>query len=759
DYSKFMDASFDAKEWVNAAFRQQREPGVNLDQHATTMVMKLQMFIQEVNNILEEASQQALTKPAEVRPEVQIYAVCCHLVTRELDAVRQESTLLREQMRAVKQDIENVEKTTAQSMQMLLTLDSIKSRMKTTADALKEADNWTTLSADMEEVFQLLKKLAGMQQSLQILVDTPDYADKCQHLEKLKNRLEALISPQLIAAFNSQSLEDTQRFTRIFEDMERLPQLYKYYHKCYKTQILQSWKTISESQSDNTLVERLTELYDMLLSTWHMQIMWTSTVFKEPVPVILDMLTDALLTLDPSLSTCFGSHLQQCADTLDTLVELKQISDRFAKSMETAVDAYITDSLAEATSLEHLLQAVYQPYRPYLVKYKVFEEVALSKALDRIKLDHEEIFDTVQLLSESVSKIFSAANTSSERCRKLSNGCCYLDLLEAYKTFFSSYTREFRRVVVNIREKCKAGESEEGEDWSNFQHSLRIIQTCGFLITQTEELDKNLISSILQCLAHLTSSRSPTRDQGKRFNLRIQTLAFQGSLFLSKPEDIEALESFVMKLEEGDTPSVMTEVMTDLSRLSEEVHKFAFEMVFAQLKNYLSDVSTMEIWTSQSAGGAMTSDLPTFSLAPQEYITKIGQYLMTLPQHLDPFTVQDSPALTVALRHSKLPYTSEQEPPEHLADLWLESVARGTMHVFAEEMLKIQELTPHGTKQLITDLEYLTNVLDDLGLQTSETLTQIDALLRATPDEFSDRAEMMPQRVAHTIAALRGIEL
>nr|KAG5686009.1 hypothetical protein BaRGS_021366 [Batillaria attramentaria] len=333
--------------------------------------------------------------------------------------------------------------------------------------------------------------------------------------------------------------------------------------------------------------------------------------------------------------------------------------------METAVDAYITDSLAEATSLEHLLQAVYQPYRPYLVKYKVFEEVALSKALDRIKLDHEEIFDTVQLLSESVSKIFSAANTSS------------------------------------------------------------------FLITQTEELDKNLISSILQCLAHLTSSRSPTRDQGKRFNLRIQTLAFQGSLFLSKPEDIEALESFVMKLEEGDTPSVMTEVMTDLSRLSEEVHKFAFEMVFAQLKNYLSDVSTMEI----------------------------GQYLMTLPQHLDPFTVQDSPALTVALRHSKLPYTSEQEPPEHLADLWLESVARGTMHVFAEEMLKIQELTPHGTKQLITDLEYLTNVLDDLGLQTSETLTQIDALLRATPDEFSDRAEMMPQRVAHTIAALRGIEL
>jgi hypothetical protein len=45
-----------------------------------------------------------------------------------------------------------------------------------------------------------------------------------------------------------------------------------------------------------------------------------------------------------------------------------------------------TDDMSEWESLERLLQAVYQPYRPYLLKYKVFEEVALSKALDSIKL-------------------------------------------------------------------------------------------------------------------------------------------------------------------------------------------------------------------------------------------------------------------------------------------------------------------------------------------------------------------------------------
>ena len=38
-----------------------------------------------------------------------------------------------------------------------------------------------------------------------MLVDTPDYSEKCVHLEALKNRLEALASPQIVGTFNSMS--------------------------------------------------------------------------------------------------------------------------------------------------------------------------------------------------------------------------------------------------------------------------------------------------------------------------------------------------------------------------------------------------------------------------------------------------------------------------------------------------------------------------------------------------------------------------
>lgn len=42
--------------------------------------------------------------------------------------------------------------------------------------------------------------------------------------------------------------------------------------------------------------------------------------------------------------------------------------------------------------------------------------------------------------------------------------------------------------------------------------------------------------------------------------------------------------------------------------------------------------------------------------------------------------------------------------PEHLADLWLESVAKGTMHHYTEQILKIQVLSNMAVKQLGTDI-------------------------------------------------------
>jgi hypothetical protein len=66
------------------------------------------------------------------------------------------------------------------------------------------------------------------------------------HVDGLKNRLEALSSPQLVSAFNSMDVNKSKFFVRIFADMDRSPELVKYYRKCIRAKLLKIWVQIVE---------------------------------------------------------------------------------------------------------------------------------------------------------------------------------------------------------------------------------------------------------------------------------------------------------------------------------------------------------------------------------------------------------------------------------------------------------------------------------------------------------------------------------
>lgn len=54
--------------------------------------------------------------------------------------------------------------------------------------------------------------------------------------------------------------------------------------------------------------------------------------------------------------------------------------------------------------------------------------------------------------------------------------------------------------------------------------------------------------------------------------------------------------------------------------------------------------------------------------------------------------------------------------------------------------------------------DYLSNVMDALGLQPSRALQHIVTLLRAKPENYRQTAKLLPRRLASTIAALRCID-
>ncbi|CAN9509110.1 unnamed protein product [Ophioblennius macclurei] len=767
DFSKFLDDDFDVKEWVNGAFKvvQKEAPG-KADTHAATLVMKLQLFIQEVNNAIEESSNQALQNMPRV--------------LRDVDALKQEASFLKEQMVLVKEDIKKFEQDTVQSMQVLVEIDEVKSRMQLAAEALQEADKWSTLSADIEETFKtqdlavISSKLTSMQNSLAMLVDTPDYSEKCVHLEALKNRLEAMASPQIVATFNSMSIDQAKLFVKVFTEIDRMPQLLAYYYKCHKGQLVSIWQDLS--QSELGLNQQLAEFYDTLLSTWHTQLQWSSQVFKNPYEVVTVLLIQTLGAMVPSIPVCLSSSMERAAQEqrLDTLLELHQTASTFGHGLEAAMLPHLGEN--NLLKVNELVCALYDPYKSYQLQYGELEEGHLLIQISAVPLEHGEVIDCVEELSHSVGKLFGLAGGAVDRCVKLTDGLAVCGLLKALKALFTKYVSDFSTTLQSIRKKCKLEDMPSSsvfqEDWTAFQNSVRIIATCGELLRQCGAFEQQLSNKILgtagKYLSESYSPRSLTGIQEATSTERKSATKnpWQDYNYLQRGNVAEYnnLMEVLYSLKEKGTgnSSLLAEPRTALTRLNQQANQLAFDSVFLQIKHQLCLVSKMENQEGPGMGESYTEDLPNFSLSPQEYITNIGQYLMSLPLHLEPFVTQEDPALEMALHAGKLPFPPEQgdDLPEldNTADYWLGSIARATMQTYCDAILLIPQLSPHSTKQLATDIDYLSNVMDALGLQPSRTLQHIVTLLRAKPEEYRQTAKLLPRRLSSTIAALRCID-
>uniref|UniRef100_A0A8C1IZ10 Conserved oligomeric Golgi complex subunit 7 n=1 Tax=Cyprinus carpio TaxID=7962 RepID=A0A8C1IZ10_CYPCA len=658
DFSKFLADDFDVKDWVNGAFKvvQKEAPG-KTDAHASTLVMKLQLFIQEVNNSIEESSNQALQNMPRV--------------LRDIEALKQEASFLKDQMILVKEDIKRFEQDTVQSMQVLVEIDQVKSRMQLAAEALQEADKWSTLSADIEETFKtqdvavISGKLTAMQGSLTMLVDTPDYSEKCVQLEALKNRLEALTSTQIVSTFNSLATDQAKLFVRVFTEMDRMPQLLAYYYKCHKAQLLSVWESIC--QSDAPLKQQLSEFYDTLLSTWHTQLQWSSQVFRNPCEVLTVLMIQTLGAMVPSIPDCIAVALKRCSgdSRLDVLLELHQTAANFSRSLEAAMQPQLGE--CNLLKVAELVSCVYSPYTTYQMQYGDLEETNLLIQLSAVPLEHGEVLDCVLELTHSVQKVFGLAAAAVDRCVKFTDGLGVCGLIKALRGLFSkyeSYTHLLRRSISwrtrpHLRCSLRIGLLSRTLSGGCFVLSSRIIATCGELLRQCGAFEQQLSNKIL--------------GRAGRF------------------------------LWEGFNPRSLTGLQEG-----------------------------------------------------------IGQYIMSLPLHLEPFVTQEDPALELALHTGKLPYPPEQgdDVPEleNTADYWLGSIARATMQTYCDFILQLPELSLHATKQLATDIDYLSNVMDALGLQTSRTLQNIVTLLRAKPDEYRQTAKPLPRRQASAVATMRGLE-
>nr|AAQ88995.1 COG7 [Homo sapiens] len=487
------------------------------------------------------------------------------------------------------------------------------------------------------------------------------------------------------------------------------------------------------------------------------------------------LLIQTLGALMPSLPSCLSNGVERAGpeQELTRLLEFYDATAHFAKGLEMALLPHLHEhNLVKVTEL---VDAVYDPYKPYQLKYGDMEESNLLIQMSAVPLEHGEVIDCVQELSHSVNKLFGLASAAVDRCVRFTNGLGTCGLLSALKSLFAKYVSDFTSTLQSIRKKCKLDHIPPNslfqEDWTAFQNSIRIIATCGELLRHCGDFEQQLANRILSTAGkYLSDSCSPRSLAGFQESILTDKKnsaknPWQEYNYLQKdnPAEYASLMEILYTLKEkgSSNHNLLAAPRAALTRLNQQAHQLAFDSVFLRIKQQLLLISKMDSWNTAGIGETLTDELPAFSLTPLEYISNIGQYIMSLPLNLEPFVTQEDSALELALHAGKLPFPPEQgdELPEldNMADNWLGSIARATMQTYCDAILQIPELSPHSAKQLATDIDYLINVMDALGLQPSRTLQHIVTLLKTRPEDYRQVSKGLPRRLATTVATMRSV--
>lgn len=106
-----------------------------------SVIMKLQLYVQQVNQSLEETSQQVLQSLPKVMHDAK--------------NLQQEALVLKEKMALVKEEILKIEQDTGKSIYEIEKLDNIKNQLLSAKQGLHESDNWIILG---NYIFYLCKQ-------------------------------------------------------------------------------------------------------------------------------------------------------------------------------------------------------------------------------------------------------------------------------------------------------------------------------------------------------------------------------------------------------------------------------------------------------------------------------------------------------------------------------------------------------------------------------------------------------------------------
>uniref|UniRef100_A0A0D9WT34 Conserved oligomeric Golgi complex subunit 7 n=1 Tax=Leersia perrieri TaxID=77586 RepID=A0A0D9WT34_9ORYZ len=810
DASEFGAEGFDPKRWINAAL-EARHPSEPLDRFLADAEERLRSAADDAAAALERDSADALRRvPLACRDALRLrddaVSLRAHLASvlqslSQAEGSSAESITALARIDTVKQRMEAAY-ATLQDAAGLAQLSQSVEDVFSSGDLPKAAETLATMRHCLSAVGEVAE-FANVRKQLEVLEERLDDMVQPRLVDALSNRKVDAVQDLrgiLIRIGRFKSLE--VQYTKIH--VKPLKKLWEDFDLKQRANRVEMEKYGGESINSLSFASWLPNFYDETLLYLEQEWKWCLTAFPEEckslVPkVLVETMSELSSSFVSRVNLATGDVVPETRSVakgildvlsgdlpkstklqnkhLGALIDLHNMTGTFARNIQHLF------SESDVAVLLNTLKAIYSPYETFKARYGQMERALLSAEMAGIDIRGAiargvgaqgiELSETVRRMEESIPQMIVLLEAAVERCISLTGGSEADELVLALDDIMLQYISNLHETLKSLRTVCGV-DSTAHSDTSKREIGLE-KKEAQRLVDVSEEEEWSIVQGALQiitvadCLTNRTSVfEASLRATLARIGTNFSISGFGSNLDKSAgDEDAEvpmtgrsALDIAAIRL--MDLPDKSRKLFTSkdprfhalplasqrVAAFSDTVNELVYDVLISKVRQRLNEVARLPIWSSLEEQGGLP--LPSFSAYPQAYVTSVGEYLLTLPQQLEP--------LAEGISGSE----AGNEEAQFFATEWIFKVAEGATAMFMEQLRGIHYITDRGAQQLAADIEYLSNVLSALSMPIPPFLATFHTCISTPRDQIrelikSDGGNQLDLPTAHLVCKIRRI--
>ena len=729
DITRFSEPDFKAKSWINEMLSPQKsEPIGNstYEVQASNLMMKLQLMVQELQNKVQEAGQRVVASVPKA--------------VRDLESLKLEARSLKQELGQIDTQMEIFGKEYSLDVQSLKKLDSIKSRLELSINDLREANNWSVLTQDLDEILyskdpqQISQRISNMNRCLQILKRESNLnvsqTEQVALVEGMQRELRQILTAPLTQALAAHNVSETTSLFSLSQDADIPDLLIEVYSKYCMGELNQKW----DSLEGVDVRDRIQRFFEFLLSFWETELSFCLNTFPSPLEVLCSVLSKSLSAICTSVGTLLLAlfPLEQPFNSFPftELISLKSNIDLFISHFEESIIQILNSSSLQhsaVVAVQSLWCTLHSPLEPYFQKYIRIGTALISDFLLRTCANTE--IKSLDSLSEdfksSVPHLLSYLSQQLDSSRSFSRGLLFNELIQLTDACCEQYCNLWTDRI----ESCSLDQS----DPSLLGYLFSLLTAVGEFALYLQRKQRELFSEISENLKEYINSDSTAV-------LRLHLIPTHSPHHHS----LQKLYDSMQELTESESIGGVCYLSAiAIKSLNNQTGTLLFSSLTHRIIQSLQQSTLQAVYSER--GAEVQGE---FDLAPSNFITEIGDYLLTLPQLIEPFISGENPGLFRSLSELevKLPESDAfqvfsiksfaHDNFRHILESVLGMVCLFTQEKYLNFIIYLTHLTEHGVSQISTDIVYFKNILGALEMELLEDLSSLQAVLDSSPEEL-----------------------